>query len=210
MFLRLDDEQQEIRDLVRKFAQQEIAPHAEQWDEESHFPREIFPPLAELGLAGMLVPEEYGGAQLSRLTGAVIYEQIGQADMSTAVWLAVHNMVSGLIAKFGDEEQRQRWLPRWQRVSRWARLRSARRTLAPMPPASAAGAARRGQLYPQWLQVLGDERGRGRCLRRDGHAPIPTLARAASPRSSSRKRRPASASASWSARWGCTPAPPAN
>ena len=111
MFLRLDDEQQEIRDLVRKFAQQEIAPHAEQWDEESHFPRELFPALAELGLAGTLIPEEYGGSQLSRLTGAVIYEQVAQADMSTAVWLSVHNMVAGLIAKFGDDEQRTRWLP---------------------------------------------------------------------------------------------------
>jgi alkylation response protein AidB-like acyl-CoA dehydrogenase len=111
MFLRLDDEQQEIRDLARKFAQQEIAPHAEQWDEESHFPREIFSVLGELGLAGTLIPEEYGGSQLSRLTGAVIYEQIAQADMSTAVWLSVHNMVAGLIAKFGDDEQRRRWLP---------------------------------------------------------------------------------------------------
>ena len=111
MFLRLNDEQQEIRDLVRKFAQQEIAPHAEQWDEESHFPHEIFPALAELGLTGTLIPEEYGGSQLQRLTGAVIYEQIAQADMSTAVWLSVHNMVAGLIAKFGDDEQRNRWLP---------------------------------------------------------------------------------------------------
>ena len=111
MFLRLDDEQQEIRDLARKFAQQEIAPHAEQWDEESHFPREIFSVLGELGLAGTLIPEEYGGSQLSRLTAAVIYEQIAQADMSTAVWLSVHNMVAGLIAKFGDDEQRRRWLP---------------------------------------------------------------------------------------------------
>jgi alkylation response protein AidB-like acyl-CoA dehydrogenase len=112
MFLRLDDEQQEIRDLVRKFAQQEIAPHAEQWDEESHFPRELFPAISELGLAGTLVPEKYGGAELSRLTGAVIYEQIAQADMSTAIWLAVHNMVSGLIAKFGNDAQRKRWLPK--------------------------------------------------------------------------------------------------
>jgi alkylation response protein AidB-like acyl-CoA dehydrogenase len=111
MFLRLDDEQQEIRDLVRKFAQQEIAPHAEQWDEESHFPRELFPAIGELGLAGTLVPEDYGGAALSRLTGTVIYEQIAQADMSTAIWLAVHNMVAGLIAKFGNDEQRKRWLP---------------------------------------------------------------------------------------------------
>ena len=111
MFLRFDDEQQEIRDQVRKFAQQEIAPYAERWDEESHFPRELFPKLGELGLAGTLSPEEYGGAQLTRLVGTIIYEQLAQADMSTAVWLSVHNMVSGLIAKFGNDEQRRRWLP---------------------------------------------------------------------------------------------------
>jgi alkylation response protein AidB-like acyl-CoA dehydrogenase len=111
MFFRLSDEQQEILDLVRRFARQEIAPNAERWDEESHFPREIFKPMAELGLAGLLIPEELGGSQLSRLTGATIYEEIGKADMSTAVWLAVHNMVAGLINRFGDQAQRHRWLP---------------------------------------------------------------------------------------------------
>ncbi len=110
MFLRLSDDQVEIRDLVRRFAQNEIAPHAERWDEESHFPREIFKPLAELGLSGLLVPEELGGSELSRLTGAIIYEEIGKADMSTAIWLAVHNMVAGLITRFGNQEQRQRWV----------------------------------------------------------------------------------------------------
>jgi alkylation response protein AidB-like acyl-CoA dehydrogenase len=109
MFLRLSDDQLEIRDLVRRFSQNEIAPHAERWDEESHFPREIFKPLAELGLSGLLVPEELGGSELPRLTGAIIYEEIGKADMSTAVWLAVHNMVAGLITRFGNQEQRQRW-----------------------------------------------------------------------------------------------------
>ncbi|WIG61756.1 MAG: Acyl-CoA dehydrogenase, short-chain specific [Ktedonobacterales bacterium] len=112
MFFRLSDEQREIQHAVRDFAQHEIAPHAERWDEESYFPRELFRPLAEMGLAGLLVSEELGGTGLSRLTGAVIYEEIGKADMSTAVWLSVHNMVTGLIAKFGDDEQRQRWTPR--------------------------------------------------------------------------------------------------
>jgi len=111
MFFRLTDEQQEIQRLVRKFAQQEIAPQAERWDEEAHFPREILRPLAELGLAGLLVPEDAGGSDLSRLTGAVIYEELGKADMSTGVWLSVHNMVAGLISKFGNDEQRGRWLP---------------------------------------------------------------------------------------------------
>ena len=111
MFFRLDDEQQEIQGLVRRFAQNEIVPHAERWDEESHFPREIMRPLAEMGLMGTLVPDAYGGAQLSRLAGTLIYEQIAQADMSTAVWLSVHNMIGGLIHRFGTEAQRSRWLP---------------------------------------------------------------------------------------------------
>jgi alkylation response protein AidB-like acyl-CoA dehydrogenase len=112
MFFRLSDEQRDIQELVRKFARNEIAPHADQWDDEGRFPREILRPLAELGLTGLLVPEEYGGAAQSRLTGTLIYEELGQADMATAVWLSVHNMVTGLIHKFGDEEQRQRWVPR--------------------------------------------------------------------------------------------------
>jgi alkylation response protein AidB-like acyl-CoA dehydrogenase len=112
MFFRLDDEQREIQGLARKFAQNEIAPHADEWDEEHHFPREVLQPMAELGLAGLLVADEYGGSALPRLTGALIYEELAQADMATAVWLSVHNMVAGLIARFGDEAQRERWLPR--------------------------------------------------------------------------------------------------
>ncbi len=112
MFFRLSDEQRDIGDLVRKFAQNEIAPNAERWDEESYFPREIMRQLADLGLMGLLVPEDLGGSQLSRLVGALVYEELGMADMSTAVWLSVHNMVAGLINKFGTEEQRRRWVPR--------------------------------------------------------------------------------------------------
>jgi alkylation response protein AidB-like acyl-CoA dehydrogenase len=112
VFFELTDEQIEIRDLVRRFAENEITPNAGRWDEEGLFPRDIFRPLAELGLAGLLVPEDFGGSQLARLTGALIYEEIGHADMSTAVWLAVHNMVAGLIQIYGNDEQRRRWLPR--------------------------------------------------------------------------------------------------
>lgn len=111
MFLTLSDEQREMREQVRRFAQNEIAPQAERWDEENHFPRELLKPLAEMGLTGLLAPEELGGMQLSRLTGALIYEEIGKADMSTAVWLSVHNMVTGLICRYGNEAQRERWVP---------------------------------------------------------------------------------------------------
>src|SRR5487761_778372 len=112
MFFGLDDEQREIQRQVSRFAQNEIAPHADEWDERHYFPRELLQPLAELGLAGLLVPEEYGGAALPRLTGALIYEALAQAEMAPAVWLSVHTMVAGLIARFGDDEQRARWLPR--------------------------------------------------------------------------------------------------
>ena len=112
MFFRLTDEQQEIRDLVRRFAQNEIAPKAERWDEEGTFPEGLLHQMGELGLAGMFVPEELGGAALSRLSAAVLLEEVGKADMATAVWLSVHNMVTGLVNKFGDEEQHRRWVPR--------------------------------------------------------------------------------------------------
>ena len=65
--------------------------------------------MAQLGLMGMTTPEEYGGTPLSRLTAAIVYEELAKGDMATAVGLSVHNMVTGSIARFGKKEQRQRW-----------------------------------------------------------------------------------------------------
>ncbi|MBV9257049.1 MAG: acyl-CoA dehydrogenase family protein [Ktedonobacteraceae bacterium] len=104
----LDEEQTEIRDIVRRFTMQEIVPHAEMWDEQSYFPREIYTQMAELGLMGMTTPEVYGGSMLSRLSGALVYEELAKGEMATAVGLSVHNMVTGSIARFGSEEQRDR------------------------------------------------------------------------------------------------------
>jgi len=106
----LDEEQAEMRDTVRRFTEQEITPHAGMWDENNYFPRETYHQMAQLGLMGMTTPEAYGGNPLSRLTGAMIYEELAQGDMATAVGLSVHNMVTGSIATFGDEKQRQRWV----------------------------------------------------------------------------------------------------
>src|SRR5713101_7821792 len=106
----LDEEQAEMRDTVRRFTEQEIVPHAEAWDENNHFPREIYHQMAQLGLMGMTTPEEYGGSQLSRLATAMIYEEIAKGEMATAVGLSVHNMITGSIARFGKQEQRQRWV----------------------------------------------------------------------------------------------------
>lgn len=112
MHFDLNEEQSDIRDMVRRFTEQEIVPHAEAWDESYYFPREIYSKMAELGLLGMATPEEYGGSALSRLTGALVYEQLAKGDMATAVGLSVHNMITGSIARFGSEEQRRRWVPR--------------------------------------------------------------------------------------------------
>jgi alkylation response protein AidB-like acyl-CoA dehydrogenase len=106
----LDEEQIDIRDMVRRFTEQEIMPHAERWDEEGIFPREVYAKMGELGLMGMTTPEEYGGTALSRLTSALVYEELAKGEMATAVGLSVHNMVTGSLARYGNVEQRQRWV----------------------------------------------------------------------------------------------------
>ncbi len=111
MFFQLDDEQQTIQATVARFAREQIAPHAAEWDISEHFPRELLRPLADLGLAGMTIPETYGGTDLSRLTLAIVYETLAMTDLSVVVWLAVHNMVAGIIARWADDALRQRYLP---------------------------------------------------------------------------------------------------
>jgi len=106
----LNEEQIEIRDMVQRFTALEITPKAEMWDETSHFPREIYHKMAELGLMGMTTPEEYGGSALSRLSNTLVYEELAKGEMATAVGLSVHNMVTGSIARFGNHEQRHRWV----------------------------------------------------------------------------------------------------
>ena len=107
----LDEEQSDIRDMARRFTEEQLTPYAERWDEQNYFPREVYTRMAELGLMGMTTPEEYGGSALSKLSGALVYEELARGDMATAVGLSVHNMVTGSIAHFGNEEQRIRWTP---------------------------------------------------------------------------------------------------
>ena len=108
----LDEEQSDIRGMVRRFTEEKLTPYAAEWDEKDYFPREVYSQMAELGLMGMTTPEEYGGSALSRLAGALVYEELAKGDMATAVGLSVHNRVTGSIARFGNEEQRRRWTPR--------------------------------------------------------------------------------------------------
>jgi alkylation response protein AidB-like acyl-CoA dehydrogenase len=86
----LTDEQREIRDLARRFADERIAPHAAEWDRDHRFPAEVFAELAELGLMGVCVPAEQGGAGADFLSYALVLEELSRADAGVGVTVAVH------------------------------------------------------------------------------------------------------------------------
>jgi len=108
----LSDEQREIQALARDFARAEIEPHAGDWDREHRFPRELFGKLAELGLMGACVPEEYGGAGADFLSYVLVLEELSRADAGVGVTVAVHTSAATLpILMFGTDEQRSRFVP---------------------------------------------------------------------------------------------------
>jgi butyryl-CoA dehydrogenase len=108
----LTRDQKEIQALTREFAQAEIEPYAAQWDREHHFPKELFGKLAELGLMGSCVPEEYGGAGADFLSYILMLEEISRADAGVGVTVAVHTSAVTLpILTFGTDEQRSRFVP---------------------------------------------------------------------------------------------------
>ena len=108
----LTEEQREIQSLAREFADAEIAPHAADWDREHRFPHEIFAKLAELGLMGVCVPEEYGGAGADFLAYVLVLEELSRADAGVGVTVAVHTSACTLpILTFGTDEQRARFVP---------------------------------------------------------------------------------------------------
>ncbi|MGR0187921.1 isobutyryl-CoA dehydrogenase [Azospirillum aestuarii] len=107
----LSEEQQAFRDTARDFAQQEMAPNAAHWDENSVFPVDTLRQAAALGFAGIYVGEEFGGSGLGRLDAALIFEELSAACPSTAAYISIHNMASWMIDRFGNPEQRARFLP---------------------------------------------------------------------------------------------------
>ena len=113
MHIQLTPDQRMIRDSVRDFAQREILPHRMRWDEEQHFPREVFRAMGELGLMGMLVPESYGGAGLTYYEYKMAIEEIAKVCGSVGLSMAAHNsLCTGHILQFGNEEQKKKWLPK--------------------------------------------------------------------------------------------------
>jgi alkylation response protein AidB-like acyl-CoA dehydrogenase len=108
----LTADQREIQALTRDLADAEIAPNAAAWDREHRFPQELFPKLAELGLMGVCVPEEYGGAGADFLSYVLVLEELSRADAGVGVTVAVHTSATTLpILSFGTDEQKARFVP---------------------------------------------------------------------------------------------------
>jgi alkylation response protein AidB-like acyl-CoA dehydrogenase len=110
--LDLAPEHELIRDTVRAFARERVAPVAEELDRESRFPYELVAELAELGLMGVPVPEEYGGAGGDTLSYAIAIEELTRVDSSVAITVAAHTSLGTMpILLFGSDEQKAEWLP---------------------------------------------------------------------------------------------------
>ena len=108
----LSDDQREIQSLAREFGQAEIEPNAATWDREHGFPPELIGKLAELGLMGVCIPEEYGGAGADFLSYILVLEELSKADAGVGVTVAVHTSAVTLpILTFGTDEQRSRFVP---------------------------------------------------------------------------------------------------
>ena len=112
MDFELTQDQREIQGLTRDFARAEIEPYAAGWDREHRFPRELFAKLAELGLMGACVPEEYGGGGADFLSYILVLEELSRADAGVGVTVAVHTSATTIpILSFGTDEQKARFVP---------------------------------------------------------------------------------------------------
>lgn len=106
----LTEEQQELFAMCRTFADEELAPHALDWDAESHFPVDTIQQTAELGMGGIYIDEEYGGAGLGRMDAVLVFEALSTGCPSVASYISIHNMVAKCLELFANEEQKQKWL----------------------------------------------------------------------------------------------------
>lgn len=112
MYEFLSDTHREVQALAREFAQQEIAPHAAEWNAAHTTPVDVVRKMGELGLLGVVVPEEFGGAGLDATALALVVEQIARADAGTSTAIAVQNgLVASPLLRAATQEQKERWLP---------------------------------------------------------------------------------------------------
>ncbi|MEK4035572.1 acyl-CoA dehydrogenase family protein [Methylocystis sp. IM3] len=108
----LSDEQVAIQEMARRFAEEHLAPHALEWDREKIFPVETLRAAAGLGMAAIYLREELGGAGLSRVDAALIFEALSTGCPAVAAYLSIHNMCGWMIGAYGSQPQKARWLPR--------------------------------------------------------------------------------------------------
>ncbi len=116
----LSEEQRAIQETARAFAAAEMAPHAAGWDEEKIFPVETLRAAAALGFGGIYVGEDVGGAGLSRLDAAIVFEELAAGCTSTAAYISIHNMAAWMIDRFGHAAQRRKFLPRLATMEHFA------------------------------------------------------------------------------------------
>ena len=111
MDFELSEQQTAFRDLIRDFARRSIAPVVRQWEHEGRYPTEIVEEMKELGLFGMLVPEEYGGIGIDAVSYSIVFEELSRVWMGVAGILGSHSMATLILATSGTEDQKRRWLP---------------------------------------------------------------------------------------------------
>ncbi len=120
----LTQEQKLLQETIRRFAESEIQPGAAERDAASRFPSELIPKMAALGLMGLHIPEEYGGAELDALSAALVIEEIARIDGAVALTVASHNsLCAGHILQFGNQAQKKEYLPflaRGEKLGAWA------------------------------------------------------------------------------------------
>jgi len=111
MQFELSEEQAAYQAAAQNFAAGRLSPNAAEWDQTGHFPVDILRQAAGLGFAGIYVQEDAGGTNLGRLEATLIFEALSAGCTSTAAFLSIHNMASWMIDRFGNPDQRQKWLP---------------------------------------------------------------------------------------------------
>jgi alkylation response protein AidB-like acyl-CoA dehydrogenase len=108
----LNEDQRAIQEMAEAFAQDRVAPHALEWDRNRHFPADVIRETGALGLGGIYVGDDVGGSALGRLDAVLVFEALSRACPAFSSFISIHNMASWMIDRFGNEEQRQRFLPK--------------------------------------------------------------------------------------------------
>lgn len=107
----LSAEERAVVETARDFADEHLAPHALEWDQTKHFPIDVLAKAGEVGMGGIYISEQVGGTGLTRLDGVRIFEQLATGCPVISAFVSIHNMATWMIAAFGDDAQRKRWLP---------------------------------------------------------------------------------------------------